>query len=73
MPEEVPAFEVPLQRAIDWALLNSPDPDYYRRIQKESESRLAQARANAGLKADFYMQFDSRRREQISVPPIAVR
>ena len=57
MPEEVPAFEVPLQRAIDWALLNSPDPDYYRRIQKESESRLAQARANAGLKADLYMQF----------------
>lgn len=31
--------------------------DYYRRIQKESESRLAQARANAGLKADLYMQF----------------
>lgn len=57
MPEEVPAFEVPLQRAIDWALLNSPDPDYYRRIQKESESRLAQARANAGLKAELYMQF----------------
>ncbi|MDV3107247.1 TolC family protein [Segatella copri] len=57
MPEEVPAFEVPLQRAIDWALLNSSDPDYYRRIQKESESRLAQARANAGLKADLYMQF----------------
>ncbi len=55
--KQVPEFEVPLQRAVELALLNSPDPDYYRRIQKESESNLAQARANAGLRADLYMQF----------------
>ncbi len=57
IPSEVPAFEVPLQHAMELALANSPDPDYYRRIQKESESSLAQARANAGLKADLYVQF----------------
>ena len=57
IPDEVPAFEVPLQRAMELALTNSPDPDYYRRVLKESESRLSQARANAGLKADLYMQF----------------
>lgn len=57
VPLEVPSFEVPLQRAVELALANSPDPDYYRRIKKESESNLAQAHANAGLKADLYMQF----------------
>ena len=47
IPDEVPAFEVPLQQAMELALANSPDPDYYRRVLKESESRLSQARANA--------------------------
>ena len=57
IPDEVPAFEVPLQQALDLALTNSPDPDSYRRALKESESRLSQARADAGLKADLYVQF----------------
>lgn len=57
MPESVPTFDVPLQRAVELALANSPDPDYYRRVLKESESTLAQARANAGLRADLYVQF----------------
>lgn len=57
IPDEVPAFEVPLQQAMNLALENSPDPDYYRRVLKESESRLSQARANAGLKVDLYAQF----------------
>lgn len=57
VPDEVPAFEVPLQQAMNLALENSPDPDYYRRVLKESESRLSQARANAGLKVDLYAQF----------------
>lgn len=57
VPREVPEFEVPLRRAVELALENSPDPDYYRRIKRESESNLAQARANAGLRADLYMQF----------------
>ncbi len=57
IPLEVPDFDVPMQRAVELALANSPDPDYYSRIKKESESSLAQARANAGLKAELYMQF----------------
>lgn len=57
MPDSVPQFEVPLQQAMQLALENSPDPDYYQRIKKESESNLAYAKANAGFKADLYMQF----------------
>ncbi len=57
MPDSVPQFNVPLDRAMELALQNSPDPDYYQRIVKESESYLAQAKANSGLRADLYVQF----------------
>lgn len=57
IPDSVPQFQVPLQQAVQLALDNSPDPDYYKRLKKESESNLANARANAGLKADLYVQF----------------
>ncbi len=57
LPDSVPQFEIPLQQAMDYALQNSPDPDYYKRVLKESESSLASAKASAGLKADLYVQF----------------
>lgn len=57
VPDSVPQFEVPLQHAMELALQNSPDPDYYQLIRKESESYLAQAKANRGFRADLYMQF----------------
>lgn len=57
MPDSVPQFEVPLNLAMELALKNSPDPEYYNRIKKESESYLANAKANAGLRADLYVQF----------------
>lgn len=57
MPDTVPQLQVPLDKAMELALLNSPDPEYYRRIVKESESNLANARANNGLRADLYVQF----------------
>lgn len=57
MPDSVPQFEVPLQRAMQLAQENSPDPEYYKRMVMESKSALAQAKAGAGLKADLYMQF----------------
>lgn len=57
MPDSVPQFEVPLPAAMNLALENSPDPEYYRRIIKEGESNLAYAKANARLKADLYVQF----------------
>ena len=57
IPDSVPEFEVPLSLAMELAHANSPDPEYYRRIVKESESNLAYAKANARMKADLYVQF----------------
>ncbi len=57
IPDSVPEFEVPLSDAMELALENSPDPEYYKRIVKESESNLAYAKANARMKADLYVQF----------------
>lgn len=57
VPDSVPQFEVPVVSAMEYALLNSPDPEYYRRMVKEGESNLAYAKANARMKADLYVQF----------------
>ncbi|MDE6291222.1 MAG: TolC family protein, partial [Muribaculaceae bacterium] len=57
VPDSVPEFEVPLTSAMELALSNSPDPEYYNRIVKQSESNLAYAKANARMKADLYVQF----------------
>lgn len=57
IPDSVPDFEVSVSKALELALQNSPDPEYYRRIVKESESNLAYAKANARIKADLYVQF----------------
>lgn len=57
IPDSVPEFEVPVSKALELAMQNSPDPEYYRRIVKESESNLAYAKANTRMKADLYVQF----------------
>lgn len=57
IPDSVPEFEVPVPKAMELALQNSPDPEYYCRIIKEGESNLAYAKANARMKADLYVQF----------------
>lgn len=57
MTDSIPSFEVPLSTAMELALDNSPDPEYFRRIIKEGESNLALAKANARIKADLYVQF----------------
>lgn len=57
LPDSVPEFVVPLHEAQQRAMENSPDPVYYERIRKEAGSNLAYAKANAGLKADIYLQF----------------
>ena len=54
---QIQALEIPLGEALELALQNSPDPDYYRRTQLESRSNLAEVKANTGLKANLYMQF----------------
>lgn len=55
--EEVPKFEIPLADALRMAFENSPEPDTYERMKLQSRSNLAYAKANAGLKADLYVQF----------------
>ena len=57
MPDSVPQFQVPLASAMELALQNSPDPEYYSCVVKESESNLASAKAASGLRADLYVQF----------------
>ena len=58
IPEgKVPQFEIPLGEALKMAFENSPEPDMYKRMQLQSQSNLAYAKANAGLKADLYVQF----------------
>ena len=57
LPDSVPDFTVPFPEALEMAMKNSPDPVYYERIRKEAGSNLANAKANAGLKADIYLQF----------------
>lgn len=53
----VPDLNVDLHEALMLATQNSPDIDNMQRRRLESESAVAQARANAGLKADIYLRF----------------
>ncbi len=57
MPDSIPQFDVPVAQARELALQHSPEPEYYTRMIRESESTLAYAKSNARLKADLYMQF----------------
>ncbi|MDE6342240.1 MAG: TolC family protein [Muribaculaceae bacterium] len=57
VPDSVPDFDIPAAQALELALTNSPDPEYYNRMIKQSESNLAYAKANARMKADLYVQF----------------
>ncbi|MDE5561256.1 MAG: TolC family protein [Bacteroidaceae bacterium] len=57
IPDSVPQFDIPMETAMELALQNSPDPDYYERIRREARSNLARTKANAGLKADIHLQF----------------
>ena len=54
---EVPRFNVPVGKAISYAYENNPDPSRMETRRMESKSNLAYAKANAGLKADLYVQF----------------
>ena len=55
--DSIPDFTVSLNEALMLANANSPDILDMQRRQLESESNVAQARANAGLKADIYLRF----------------
>ncbi|NDW13582.1 TolC family protein [Bacteroides sp. 214] len=55
--EQVPDFIVNLPEALALARQNSPDILNMQRRKLQSESSVAQAKANAGLKADVYLRF----------------
>ncbi len=55
--ERVPDVHVDLSEALLLAHENSPDMLRMQRLRLQSESNVAQARANAGLKADIYLRF----------------
>ena len=57
MVTEVPDVTVEEGAALQWAHLHSPDILYMTRRKLEAESNVAQAKANAGLKADLYLRF----------------
>ncbi len=52
----LPACKADVERALTLARAYSPDPVTYEIRRRESRSNLAQAKANAGLKADLYIQ-----------------
>ena len=55
--DEVPRFQVPLDQALKMAFENNPDIEGFELRRLQSQSNLASAKANAGLKADLYVQF----------------
>lgn len=55
--DSVPEVYIDLGEALLLAIQNSPDMENMQRRKLESESVVAQARANAGLKADIYLRF----------------
>ena len=55
--DHVPNLQIDLNAALITARQNSPDILNMQRRKLESESKVANARANAGLKADLYLRF----------------
>lgn len=54
---KVPDLHVELEQALELAYANSPDIQSFQIQKLQSESNVAYARANAGLKADIYLRF----------------
>lgn len=55
--DSVPHFDVGVEEALQLAFQNNPDISGFERRRLESESKVAQARADRGFKAKLYMQF----------------
>ena len=56
LPDSVPDLQISPTLAMEMAMENAPDPDYYTLLKLESDSKVAQAKASSGLKADIYLQ-----------------
>ena len=55
--DELPDVVVHEGEALQWARVHSPDITNLQRRRVEAESNVAQAKANAGLKASLYLRF----------------
>ncbi|MDR3267947.1 MAG: TolC family protein [Tannerella sp.] len=55
--DDIPLAFVNMDKALQYAIENSTEVVYMQRRKLESESNVANARANAGLKVDLYAQF----------------
>lgn len=55
--KETPGFTVPVEKALALAFENNPQPETLQRRKLESESAVAQAKAQRGFRADLYVQF----------------
>ncbi|MBQ8594288.1 MAG: TolC family protein [Bacteroidaceae bacterium] len=57
LEDSVPHFIVSADEALTLAYEHSPDPEYFKYRRLQSDRNLASAKANAGLKANIYLQF----------------
>lgn len=55
--DRIPYFQVSIEKALTRAYEQNPTPETLQRRRLESESAVARARAERGLKADLYLQF----------------
>lgn len=57
LDDSVPHFMVPVGEAMLMAYEHNPDPEYFKRARLQSDRNVASAKANAGLRANIYLQF----------------
>ena len=55
--DSVPHFTVSADKALAMAYEHNPDPEYFKRTRLQSDRNVANAKANAGLRANIYLQF----------------
>lgn len=55
--DSVSHFMVPAEEALMLAYENNPDPEYFKRARLQNDRNVANAKANAGLKASIYLRF----------------
>ena len=55
--DSVNHFIVPAEEALAMAYEHNPDPEYFKRARLQNDRNVANAKANAGLRANIYLQF----------------
>ena len=68
LPEEIPEFEVNEQTALIHAKANRSDPISYDRRKLEANSAIAQAKGDAGPRADLFARFGLTNRTEQDAP-----